>query len=282
MTPLLIFIFAAVLSYLTVYVIRRYAEQRQILDHPNERSSHAVPTPRGGGLAMIALVLGIGICFVSQAGVNRRLIYLVCGVIIAWVGWRDDIHSLSPCVRFGVQGIVAAISIWGLGYFKVVTIPMFGELSLGVIGDRHHLSVDHRPDQRLQLHGWDRWSGGWRGFERRHGLDVACLEYGQFIRILGGARDHGQQPGLSRAQLVARQDFYGGCWQYVHRIQFCCPAVAFFRPKWGCAAARHLADVDHHHGHGGYIYSAINQTRECVCPTSFPSLPAAGHGRLQT
>jgi UDP-N-acetylmuramyl pentapeptide phosphotransferase/UDP-N-acetylglucosamine-1-phosphate transferase len=134
MTPLLIFIFAAVLSYLTVYVIRRYAEQRQILDHPNERSSHAVPTPRGGGLAMIALVLGIGICFVSQAGVNRRLIYLVCGVIIAWVGWRDDIHSLSPCVRFGVQGIVAAISIWGLGYFKVVTIPMFGELSLGVIG----------------------------------------------------------------------------------------------------------------------------------------------------
>ena len=33
-----------------------------------------------------------------------------------------------------MQGIVAAISILGLGYFKVVTIPMLGELQLGVIG----------------------------------------------------------------------------------------------------------------------------------------------------
>jgi UDP-GlcNAc:undecaprenyl-phosphate GlcNAc-1-phosphate transferase len=33
-----------------------------------------------------------------------------------------------------VQGVVAAISIWGLGYFKVVTIPMLGELQLGAIG----------------------------------------------------------------------------------------------------------------------------------------------------
>jgi len=54
--------------------------------------------------------------------------------IIAWLGWRDDLHSLSPRVRFAVQGIVAAISIWGLGYFKIVTIPMIGELQLGVIG----------------------------------------------------------------------------------------------------------------------------------------------------
>jgi len=30
-------------------MIRRYAERRQIIDHPNERSSHSVPTPRGGG-----------------------------------------------------------------------------------------------------------------------------------------------------------------------------------------------------------------------------------------
>ena len=134
MTQLLIFILVAVLSYLVVSVLRRYAEKRQILDHPNPRSFHVVPTPRGGGLAIVALVLGIAICFVIQAGLNRRLIYLVCGVIIAWLGWRDDIRSLSPRVRFIVQGIAAAISIWWLGYFKVVTIPMFGELQLGVIG----------------------------------------------------------------------------------------------------------------------------------------------------
>ncbi len=62
------------------------------------------------------------------------MIFLLGSAIIARLGWRDDTHSLSPRVRFIVQGIVAAISLLGLGYFKVVTIPMFGELQLGVFG----------------------------------------------------------------------------------------------------------------------------------------------------
>ena len=134
MTPFLIFPLTAILSYLATHAIRRYAERRQLLDRPNERSSHTVPTPRGGGLAIAALVLAVGLCFVIPAGLNRRLVYLVCGAVIAWLGWRDDIRSLSPRVRFLVQGIVAALSIWWLGYFKVVTIPMFGDLALGVVG----------------------------------------------------------------------------------------------------------------------------------------------------
>jgi Fuc2NAc and GlcNAc transferase len=131
---LLIFILLTILSYLGVYLIRRYAEKREWLDHPNERSSHEVPTPRGGGLAIVVLVLAIGLWAAMETGLNRGLIFTVGGAIIAWLGWRDDLHSLSPRIRFAVQGIVAAISIYGLGYFKVVTIPMFGELQLGVIG----------------------------------------------------------------------------------------------------------------------------------------------------
>jgi len=134
MTPLLIFILLTVLSYIGVYLIRRYAEKRQILDHPNERSSHSMPTPRGGGLAIVILVLGTGVWSASEAGWSRSVIYIVCGAVIAFLGWRDDIHSLSSRIRFAVQALVAAISIIGLGYFKAVTIPLFGELQLGVIG----------------------------------------------------------------------------------------------------------------------------------------------------
>ena len=134
MTALLVFILLTGFSYSGVYWFRRYAEQRQLLDQPNERSSHVLPTPRGGGLAIAVLVLAVGLYFVTQAGVNRRVIYLVCSAIIAWLGWRDDLHSLSPRLRFLVQGLVAGVSIWGLGYFKAVTIPMLGELQLGVIG----------------------------------------------------------------------------------------------------------------------------------------------------
>jgi len=133
-TQLLIFILLTALSYILVYLIRRYAERRQILDHPNERSSHVTPTPRGGGLAIVILVVATGFWTARDAAWNRSLVYLVCGLVIAWLGWRDDVRSLSARVRFAVQGIVAAVSIYGLGYFKTVTIPLFGELQLGVVG----------------------------------------------------------------------------------------------------------------------------------------------------
>jgi UDP-N-acetylmuramyl pentapeptide phosphotransferase/UDP-N-acetylglucosamine-1-phosphate transferase len=134
MTSLLIFILLTILSCIGVYFIRRYAERRQILDHPNERSSHSMPTPRGGGLAIVILVIGTGLSFAKEAALSHALIYLVCGLVIAYLGWRDDVHSLSPRVRFAVQGLVAVVSIYGLGYFKSVTIPLFGELGLGVAG----------------------------------------------------------------------------------------------------------------------------------------------------
>ena len=130
----IVFILLTIFSYLGVYLIRRYAEKHELLDHPNQRSSHAVPTPRGGGLAIVILVLAAGLFSVREAGWNQGLIYVFGGAMIAWLGWRDDRHSLSPRVRFIVQGVVAAISIFGLGYFKVVSIPMLGELHLGPVG----------------------------------------------------------------------------------------------------------------------------------------------------
>lgn len=134
MPPIILFTTLTILSYLGVWIIRRYAEKRQLLDHPNERSSHSMPTPRGGGLAIVLLVTGTGLWFVREASLSRNLVFIVCAVVIAFLGWRDDTHSLSPRVRFAVQALVAAASIWGLGYFSSVTIPLFGKLQLGVVG----------------------------------------------------------------------------------------------------------------------------------------------------
>jgi UDP-N-acetylmuramyl pentapeptide phosphotransferase/UDP-N-acetylglucosamine-1-phosphate transferase len=134
MSPIPFFFLLAFLSYFGVWIIRRYAERRQILDHPNERSSHSMPTPRGGGLAIVLLVTGAGLWSMSEADWRRSLVYILCGLVIAFLGWRDDLHSLSPRVRFAVQGLVAAASIWGLGYFESVTIPLFGKLQLGAVG----------------------------------------------------------------------------------------------------------------------------------------------------
>jgi UDP-N-acetylmuramyl pentapeptide phosphotransferase/UDP-N-acetylglucosamine-1-phosphate transferase len=134
MLQLVVFILLAILSYIGVSFIRRLVLRHQIMDHPKERSSHSLPMPRGGGLAIVVLVLGTSLWFANATNLNRSLTYIVLGAILAWVGWRDDIYSLSPKFRFLVQGLIAIISILVMGYFRVVRIPMIGDVDLGIVG----------------------------------------------------------------------------------------------------------------------------------------------------
>jgi UDP-N-acetylmuramyl pentapeptide phosphotransferase/UDP-N-acetylglucosamine-1-phosphate transferase len=134
MAPIVAFFLLVLISYVSVSYIRRLAIEHRILDHPNERSSHSIPMPRGGGLAIVLLTLGTSVWAANQTEIQRSLLYIGLGAILALVGWRDDLFSLTSNYRFLVQGLIAGISILGMGYFRVVRIPLLGELDLGVIG----------------------------------------------------------------------------------------------------------------------------------------------------
>ena len=108
MTAIVVFLILTLLSYISVMYIRRLALRYNILDNPNERSSHSIPMPRGGGMAIVILALITSIIFADQTQANRSLIYIVLGAILALVGWRDDLFSLSANYRFVVQGLVAS------------------------------------------------------------------------------------------------------------------------------------------------------------------------------
>ena len=129
------FFILALLAYLGVAWIRRVAIQRAILDHPNERSSHSIPTPRGGGLAIVVLTILIIIAWnFAYAFTHQSVAFCISGAILAYVGWRDDVRSLSPHVRFLIQFIAIAIAMLGMGWFRAVTIPIFGVWYLGWFG----------------------------------------------------------------------------------------------------------------------------------------------------
>ena len=129
------FFILTILAYLGVAWIRRVAIQRAILDHPNERSSHSIPTPRGGGLAIVVLVIATAIIFGIVNGFTRgNLAYIVSGTILALLGWQDDVRSLPARVRFPIQFAAIAIAMWGMGWFGMVTIPLFGIWDLGWLG----------------------------------------------------------------------------------------------------------------------------------------------------
>src|SRR5919109_5598822 len=117
MAPIIAFMLLTILSYISVACIRRLALRYELLDKPNERSSHSIPMPRGGGLAIVFLVLAVSLWAANQVDINRSIIYIVLSAIVARVGWRDDLFSLSPDYRFLVQGLVTTISILEMGYF---------------------------------------------------------------------------------------------------------------------------------------------------------------------
>ncbi len=120
-----------------VALIRRRALRLGLLDVPNERSSHSVPTPRGGGLAMAGMVLlGLPVLALLSRNFSWRavLTYLAAGALVAAVGWADDRRSLSARFRLGVQIGVAVIAIAGLGYFTTLTLPFGAGLHLKWLG----------------------------------------------------------------------------------------------------------------------------------------------------
>lgn len=130
-------VLALAASYCGVAAIRRVAERRRFLDIPNERSSHTRPTPRGGGLAIVAVVLG-GLWFYAALcpGVPRLAlgIFTLGAVLIACVSGWDDLHPLPVWCRFTTHGLAAILVILAFGYWHAVGWPGLGGFSLGLFG----------------------------------------------------------------------------------------------------------------------------------------------------
>lgn len=86
-----------------------------MLDRPNERSSHTVPTPRGGGIAVIAAILAAWLALTGAGALPPRLLTIAAGaLLLAVVSWRDDRRGLSPAVRLLAQFAAVGLGVWAL------------------------------------------------------------------------------------------------------------------------------------------------------------------------
>lgn len=114
------FFILAIVALLLTYAIRIVAIKRNVIDVPNERSSHTIPTPRGGGLAIvICWFIGLGV-FQFKGLIDSSLFYaLSSGIILAVIGVLDDILSLKPSTRLIFQLLTAIIAVYFLGGFNL-------------------------------------------------------------------------------------------------------------------------------------------------------------------
>lgn len=121
-------------TYLGVELFRRWSLKREMLDIPNERSSHSQPTPRGGGLIICCVSVLTFFIYSVTAGGNFYWSYFAGAIIVAVISWIDDIRTISPFWRILFHGLAAVLAVWSLGGFGEILIPFYGIVQIGLIG----------------------------------------------------------------------------------------------------------------------------------------------------
>jgi Fuc2NAc and GlcNAc transferase len=108
--------------------MRRYALQRNLIDVPNVRSSHASPTPRGGGVAIVVAFFTGALLLAGLGVLNTRILgaLLIGGSAMALVGYLDDRWHLRASVRFGAHLAAALGVVTLLGGIPESTLAHWG------------------------------------------------------------------------------------------------------------------------------------------------------------
>ena len=114
---------AGAVSWIAVAVVRDMARRRGLLDMPNARSSHDVPTPRLGGLGIIAAVvtsIGLGLA----VGVDATPLLPLVGAAgaVAALSLIDDLRGLPALARLAVHAAAAAFIVASVGAFVEIAV----------------------------------------------------------------------------------------------------------------------------------------------------------------
>ena len=121
---LLLAVFAV--SWGMTFLLRRYALAKSLMDIPNERSSHSIPTPRGGGVAIVISFL-LALSVLGGLGLlSSSALYGIfgSGLLVAAIGFADDHGHIAA--RWRLLGHFMAAG-WALFWLNgVPPIEFFG------------------------------------------------------------------------------------------------------------------------------------------------------------
>ena len=123
---------AGLVSVGTAWLIYRHAAKLGVVQDPNERSSHHVPTPSGGG---IGIVLGgtLGAAYAIWSMPGSAFVVAMLAFVMGIVGFIDDRQHIAPAVRLFVQLLLVAAMIWALqpvGLAESIGLPIPVELAV--------------------------------------------------------------------------------------------------------------------------------------------------------
>ena len=107
---------AAIVTFLCCALIIRRAHKWDLIDSPNYRSSHILPTPSGGGIGLVLAGSFAGLYLLVTQKLSFQIgVVLSISCILAAVGLLDDLKPMSAAWRLGIQTFMAASLLLVLG-----------------------------------------------------------------------------------------------------------------------------------------------------------------------
>lgn len=115
LTAVAVFCFG--LTLLGTGMYRRFAIEKSILDIPNDRSSHAAPTPRGGGVVFVVVWSATLAVLAGMGFIEAEPVWLLLppALLAAAVGFADDLFKLEAKTRFIFHLAAALLFLWNIG-----------------------------------------------------------------------------------------------------------------------------------------------------------------------
>jgi UDP-GlcNAc:undecaprenyl-phosphate GlcNAc-1-phosphate transferase len=128
-------VFAALIALISALVVRAMITAG-VMDLPNARSSHAVPTPRGGGVGIVVgFLLGVAVLYGFASFARLADPYfrgvILASMAIAVVGFIDDLRDWPFSVKLLAQFAAALVAVGSGLYVAVFRVPFLGAVAIG-------------------------------------------------------------------------------------------------------------------------------------------------------
>ena len=174
---------------LLTWGLRGLLLRRAVLDRPNERSSHAVPTPRGAGLALVPVVLLLWAGLARHEALPGQAgLVLAAALALLLVSFVDDLRGLSAGVRFPMHLLAVAAGLWALPLDWSLTqglLPRWADLLLAGLAWLWFLELTNFMD----------------GIDGISGVELGSIAFGLLLLAALGLLAPGQ--GLAALLLLA-------------------------------------------------------------------------------
>ncbi|WP_210397649.1 MraY family glycosyltransferase [Motiliproteus sediminis] len=112
----------------STWIVLRLLRFNGVIDHPNVRSSHQVPTPSGGGVGFVIPFIACCVWLFFEGHIDRAM-FMTLGLGgggIAFLGFWDDVRNLSARLRIAIQSVIVLWVLWWVGdlwLYDLIPLP---------------------------------------------------------------------------------------------------------------------------------------------------------------